>query len=729
MIQLHRRLLGSSVFVGALAVTAAACAGGDALEPHDEPAAGEAAGILGDGGDGTAEVAAVSAALPRWGFAALGSRVGASGIVNAQNEGAVELYLGGDTRTFGDNDYWYALRYAPATGTFDQVYVSDQLPERIRRIALARGPTRTDIVVALFDGTVRRYHQATKRLMATRRDPCFHRGGLLGFTTADLDGNGTDETISSCADRTVFASGADYGSWRVTGAGSSPLPADIAVGQMDGDPALEIATTGGAVIDSATRSIQWRAEGELGRQVLAADIDADGRDELIVAENTDAVRAFDVELQLQKWEIPIFDVGSARVADIDQDGAQEILVGDGQWGGVHAFDPVTLAEEWAVESPDAGVSQIAVVDVDGDGDLELVWGAGGGSTGPDHLRVTEWQTGAVRWQSIHLDGPFVGPEVGDLDGDGVEEMVVVSSDSEDGQESGRIVVIDGQTLTTRAISQSVAGGNSATGVQDVAVRDLDGDGRPEILVATDRGYDGVIEAYRFSAANAFTLLWTSQIAAEVSALRSIEVADIDGDGEAEVLGGTDGDFSGDGGAFVRVYDAATGAEEDPLALEGTFSLAMDLVVGDTDDDGDVEVAAVELGGAVHVFDGATRAPEATIQAEGTALTAAVTAEGLVLLVGDSNGRLSVRRFDGTEYAEVGGADLGGAPLDGLTVLRDGRLMVGAEGVLRGYEAPLGAEIFSSRLHGWRMGHRAARLRGSPLVFSAGEYGVHGFRVP
>jgi hypothetical protein len=65
----------------------------------------------------------------------------------------------------------------------------------------------------------------------------------------------------------------------------------------------------------------------------------------------------------------------------------------------------------------------------------------------------------------------------------------------------------------------------------------------------------------------------------------------------------------------------------------------------------------------------------------------------------------------------------------LTVLRNGRLVMGADGMLRAYEAPLGPEVYASRIYGWRTGHRAARLPGSPLVFSAGEYGVHGFRVP
>ena len=742
------------VLIGGAALAAAgvACTAGDHLDLQDGPSDPSAAeDEVGDGdggqreaasdplsgqwsGEGLAEALAttVTNGLARWGFGALGSGIGLSGIVSGSNNGAVELYLGGSTLTFGENDVWYALRYSPATGDFQQVHVSDRMPQGIRRIALARaGTDRTDIVVALFDGTVRRYNQRTKALRSIRQDPCFARGGLLGMTTADLDGNGTDEIVSSCQDRSLFAYGNGYRQWTVPGAGSSPLSADITVGQMDDDAALEIATTGGFVIDSATHAVEWEVPAGFGIEVQAVNIDADGRDELIAAEAWDVVRAFDVESQLEKWAIPVdLDVGAALAADIDQDGVQEILIGDGQWGSVHAFDAVTLVEEWEVQNPDAGVAQIAVVNVDGDGVRELVFGAGDNDTGADHLHVADWQTGEFLWQSEHLDGPFVGPQVGDLDGDGLDEMVVASFGSESGHGSGRIVVIDGQQLTVRAISPAVAGGsNSFTGLHDLVVRDLNGDGRDEVLVATDWLYDGIIEAYSMSASNELTLVWTNQVRADLSEFTSVEAADIDGDGVVEVLGGTSGDFSGDGGAFVRVYDAATGAEKDALALEGSFSAAIDLVVGDTDGDGAVEVAGVELAGSVHVFDGASRALEATIEAQGTSLSAAAAAGGLDLLIGDSTGRLSVRHFDGSDYAEVGGAALSAEPLDGTTLLPGGRFMVGTGEILRGYDGPLGPEIFASQPYGTRLGHRAVKLPGSPLVFSAGGYGVHGFSVP
>ncbi len=43
-----------------------------------------------------------------------------------------------------------------------------------------------------------------------------------------------------------------------------------------------------------------------------------------------------------------------------------------------------------------------------------------------------------------------------------------------------------------------------TGVHDLKLRDVDGDGRLEIIIGADYLYDGAIEIYRFDSDNTFT---------------------------------------------------------------------------------------------------------------------------------------------------------------------------------------------------------------------------------
>lgn len=87
-------------------------------------------------------------------------------------------------------------------------------------------------------------------------------------------------------------------------------------------------------------------------------------------------------------------------------------------------------------SADFGPTDIAAVDVDMDGRTELLWGAGSTTTGPDHLYVADWPARSIISQTTHLDGPFAGPEIGDLDGDGSDEMVAVTFASDEPQVDG-----------------------------------------------------------------------------------------------------------------------------------------------------------------------------------------------------------------------------------------------------------------------------------------------------
>jgi hypothetical protein len=160
-----------------------------------------------------------------------------------------------------------------------------------------------------------------------------------------------------------------------------------------------------------------------------------------------------------------------------------------------------------------------------------------------------------------------------------------------------------------------------------------------------------------------------------------------------------------------------------------WSEVTDLVVADIDDDGEVEVAGLVEDGDVYVFDGATKALEAVIAAEGTSLEPIAAGDGTDLLLGDATGHMGIRSFDGSGYPEVGGADFGPEPIEGLSVLGDGGLWVGSGGIMRRFDQVLGGvQTFASANYGEGLGQRVVALPGRPIVFSAGGYGVHAFRV-
>src|SRR4030095_4824248 len=281
------------------------------------------------------------------------------------------------------------------------------------------------IVVMLDDGRIHLNDFVTKAELGYLDTGI---SGLRALSLTDLDGDGLAELIVTDDSNLYVFNGSGQLLWQVPDAGGS----DVVVGIMDNGSSLKIATTSGKVHEALTHGIVWNYQNGFGFRLQLAPFPGENYQQLIVAQPWDFVYSYDVGRQLPRWSISTFDNDALLVADVDDDGTPEVIVGDGQWGLVHVYDLITQALKWEVENPDHGVTNIAVSDVDNDGTVELLWGAGWSDSGPDHLYVTG-TTGShqVKWQSLDLQGPFLGPAIGDLDGDSQPELVICSLHSND----------------------------------------------------------------------------------------------------------------------------------------------------------------------------------------------------------------------------------------------------------------------------------------------------------
>ncbi|HMJ04954.1 MAG TPA: VCBS repeat-containing protein, partial [Chthoniobacterales bacterium] len=664
---------------------------------------------------------------PFWQYSIFGSGIGLSNIVigpAVAGSGSREIIIGGNSRNdFGADDFWQVIQRNAITGNYDQRFVSPIYSTEIKRIALGNvvGDAKTEIAVMLTDGRIYLYD------FATRTELGYLNLGVSateGLSLTDLNGDGMAEFIVTTADDLLVFNGGGNLLWQAAGAGGS----EVVAGQMDNDPALEIATTKGIVTDAGTHAVQWTRSAGFGSHLKLAPLPGRSYQQLIAAEAWQHVYAYDVATRLPRWSINTpQDIGAIEVADVDHDGTPEVIVGDDQWGRVRVHDLITQAEKWAADNPEHGVTNIAVGDIDNDGVVDLLWGAGWTSTGADFLYVASTTgTHAIKWQSVDLQGPFIGPVIGDLDGDGQPELVICSSNSESG---GRILVFDPATFALRGMSAPVLDNSTTAGVTDLKLRDLEGDGRMEIVLAGDYLYDGAIEIYEFDSANTFDLKWTNTTRPSGSPFSFVDVADLDGNGTAEIIAGNSVAHTGSPGVYLYIFDYPSRTNPwQSVNLASDFNSVTGLVVADLDGNGSKEIAALVSTGDLYTFDGPTRDLKSLVQQPESKIISRGIPSGLV--TGDSTGKAHFLQYSNNSYTESFSRQLGASALDGIHVLDNGELWTGSDGVLSRRLPPAYNLLdWHSPLFGTGFGRFVATdfRNGQTHVFSSAQHAVAGFQ--
>jgi glycosyl hydrolase family 99/VCBS repeat protein/FG-GAP repeat protein len=207
---------------------------------------------------------------------------------------------------------------------------------------------------------------------------------------------------------------------------------------------------------------------------------------------------------------------------------------------------------------DTGGARVAAADVTGDGRARIVVGAGPGSEARVDVvdpqtglltstflvgatdggvevaatrglivtgvasTVSEWSTSGTLLRSVDTGLVDVRVAVGDVDGDGRTEIITAGG--------GAVRILDSATLATRASLAPFGGG----AVYGIAAGDVDGDGRADIVAGTDAGPTGEVRVLRVDGSLVGRIL--DVYPGEFGGLR-VGAGDFDGDGRAEVITG------------------------------------------------------------------------------------------------------------------------------------------------------------------------------------------------
>ncbi|MEM7351890.1 MAG: FG-GAP-like repeat-containing protein [Acidobacteriota bacterium] len=540
-----------------------------------------------------------------WHRSIYGVGIGDTGLnaADLDGDGSLEVVAGGGPRDFFKNDFWYVLRY-DGSG-YPQVWARHQYTEDIRSLRTADldGDGDDEVLVGV-DQDILIYDGLDPVLTQT---VATNASEIRGLNVVDVDSDGALELVFCDASR-LFVHDLATGAQEYLGSGFGGL--DLAIGNVDADTGLEIVigngTSTGWVLDGATRAVEWTNASGFGDHVDLGDFDSDGMAEIVAAFRWNDISVFDADLQAEAYMIPVTnELGAMQVLDVENDGALDIVYGNGQWGSIHAHDGASGALKWSRSNPEHGVTDLTIADVDGDGDRELLWGAGFSSSGEDFLFVVDTFSLTQEWQSAHITGPFRALDHGDLDGDGRPELVHGSFESDAGSGDGLYFVHDAATQTLEFTSGEPTGSNW-TGLWRLRQANIDGDPQNELFVTTSTTYTGKIIAYDGSS---HTEQW--QVATESGlTFLAMQVADVDADGALEIIASTGREHTGASGVYLYVYGAASGALEWQSASLGANFVDFPLLrVADVDGDGVLEMLVGREGGELQVFDGISHAQE------------------------------------------------------------------------------------------------------------------------
>jgi subtilisin family serine protease len=321
----------------------------------------------------------------------------------------------------------------------------------------------------------------------------------------DVNGDGRNEIIQGTIDLSSYLGGGMVNIWGADGnslpnwpapAGYYGWPSSVAVGDIDGDGDYEVVA--GSEMDGEVYAFHvesgrpvdgnWPAAvggwyGYIAAGPVLADLDGDGDSEILVAldlksADTDGLIALQGDGSYL-WARRYSAEGPISVADLDRDGDVEIaLCGLGPGlSRVYTFILDSNGQQvarWRGGSPKG----TAFADLDGDGKTEMVF-------------CTETEVMAVRadgstvWKTKTDDALDTagGLCVGDIDGNGLSEVYVVTYVEGDGFLFTRVYAFDhkGKLLTAAGYPKMIMGDPTRC---IPLIADIDGDGAKELMVGS-----------------------------------------------------------------------------------------------------------------------------------------------------------------------------------------------------------------------------------------------------